>query len=346
MVHLNETGQAFRDDCGGPSPGTQKAYLRDVARLLEDSAVIGSRQTSYRYRAAWGWFLENALRQDTLTPELRAQLKEALRRCPRGSDQILDNIGRQPLYRASRERLQGKRPGLARLPLNWRERLIAAAGNTGLGAALCLLGLTGLRPSELERGVVLVRGAQELGLAIAGSKVHGDRGQPWRMLVLEGAHPWAGELMNRLSLEDSAPAGFRYPKALLQRQLRLLAERCFPDVARQHLPSALSFRHQFSSDLKRSGVALSVIAASLGHRSERTSQVYGLKSQGRAGGHGLIQARAGAPIRPEVRRSHIVSVTSRLLPEAQLDPIPHPAIHSILHPIPGAAGSRLTPRGF
>lgn len=292
-----------------PSLKTQQAYLRDTQRLLDGRAVIGARRTSYRYRAAWVWFLQQALNGE-VAPPLRAKLLAALERCPPGSDRFAENRGRKSAYQDQHIKSQSKRPGLRSLPNDWREQLIGGVDDAHLFISLSLLSLTGLRPSELERGVTVLWKDSLLAVGISGSKLGSDRGQPWRILSLDGHHPWVVGLIDALELEEGAAIGFRYPKAKVQRQIRGLAESCFPTVSTAHLPSPLSFRHQFSSDLKRAGVSRHVIAAALGHASERTSEIYGRKSQGRAGGTGLVKASAQREIRLARGCSHIVSVTS------------------------------------
>jgi len=292
-----------------PSLKTQQAYLRDIHRLLDGQAIIGARRTSYRYRAAWVWFLQQTLNGE-VAPHLRAKLLAALEQCPPGSDRFAENRGRKSAYQGEHIQSQSKRPGLRSLPDDWREQLIDGADDAHLFIALSLLSLTGLRPSELARGVTVLWKDSLVAVGIAGSKLGADRGQPWRILSLEIHHPWVVGLIDALELEEGAAIGFRHPKAKVQRQIRRLAEFCFPMVSTEHLSSPLSFRHQFSSDLKRAGVSRHVIAAALGHASERTSEIYGRKSQGRAGKNGLVTASAQREIRLARGCSHIVSVTS------------------------------------
>jgi len=291
-----------------PTPRTQLAYLRDVERLLDGRAIIGSRRTSYRYRAAWTWFLQKAMDGD-ISDELRTKLVGALNKCPPGSDQVAENIGRKSAFQGVPSRSRSKRPALSKLPVDWRERLINNADDSHLLIALSLLGLAGLRPSELERGVTVLWKEDLLAIGITGSKVRADRGQPWRILSLDAHHAWTHGLIDALDLEQGAAIGFHTSKARLQRQIRSLAMNCFPEVSLEYLPSSVSFRHQFSSDLKRDGVSRQLIAAALGHASERTSTVYGRKSQGRAGSNGLVNATASREIRTERGCCHIVSVT-------------------------------------
>lgn len=295
-----------------PSLETQQAYLKDVQRLLSGHAVIISRRTSYRYRAAWVWFLQNTM-NDELTASVRARLTAALEQCPPGSDQLAENHGRESIYQGVQIRSQGKRSGLHKLPQDWRELLIDSADDAHLFISLCILSLTGLRPSELQRGVTILWQDGLLAIGIMGSKVRADKGQPWRVLRLDAHHSWAVGLIDALELEQGAAIGFRYAKAKLQRQMRGMAEICFPSVSPESLPSPLSARHQFSSDMKRSGVSRQVIAAALGHASERTSEIYGRKSLGRSGKNGLINASAPREIRLAQGLSHIVSVTSESL---------------------------------
>lgn len=318
-----------------PSLKTQQVYLRDIQRLLDGQADIGARRTGYCYRAAWVWFLQQALNGEVAQP-LRAKLLAALELCPPGSDRFLENRGRKSAYQGEQIKGQGKRSSLCSLPDDWRAQLIDGADEAHLFIALCLLSLTGLRPSELERGVTILWQNGILAVGISGSKVSAVKGQPWRILSLDANHPWAVGLIDALELEEGAALGFRHPKAKVQRQIRGLAESCFPTVSTTHLPSPLSFRHQFSSDLKHAGVSRQVIAAALGHASERTSEIYGRKSQGRAGKNGLVTASAQREIRLARGCSHIVSVTSASTASSPVNPTSRP--RAVKKPSPTGPG--------
>ena len=291
-----------------PSPNTQQAYLRDVARLLAGKAQIKCRRTSYRYRAAWVWFLQQHTGDSDIAPQLLQKIEAALEACPPGSDQFADNRGRVSMYQGAAGRGKSKRPALRKLPADWRDQMLESIDEADIFIAMCILVLTGLRPSELERGVVVLWMNQQVNIGIKGSKLRADRGQPWRSLSIDEGNRIARALVDVLELEPNAPAGFRYAKALLQRDCRGWAASCFPEICPRDLPSPLSFRHQFASDLKLAGASRQLVAAALGHGCERTSEIYGRKSQGRTGG-GLVNASAARQIRSIRGFAHIVSVT-------------------------------------
>lgn len=312
-----ETAQADRIP---PSPATQQAYLRDVARLLAGKAQIKCRRTSYRYRAAWVWFLQQRAGDGDITPQLLQKIEAALQACPPGSDQFAENRGRLSIYQGAAGLGKSKRPALRKLPADWREQMLESIDEADLFIAMSILVLTGLRPSELERGVIVLWMNQQVTIGIKGSKLRADRGQPWRSLSIDADYPIASSLVDVLELEPNAPAGFRYAKAPLQRDCRGRAATCFPDICPDDLPSPVSFRHQFASDLKLAGASRQLVAAAMGHGCERTSEIYGRKSLGRTGG-GLVNASAARQIRSIRGFAHIVSVTS----ESSHDIAPSPA---------------------
>ena len=157
-----------------------------------------------------------------------------------------------------------------------------------LGLWLLAGRITGLRPSEWENAVLegeklIVRNAKT-----TNGRSHG----PSRTLLL---HDLPGEqkevvflfiqgLQKRLSETGSMSRIYGTAK----RRLHRICREIWPN--RKKYPTLYSGRHQFSADLKRSGVSEEEIAALFGHATVRTAMMhYGRKNYGEDG-YAFVQA--------------------------------------------------------
>lgn len=300
-----------------PSDATQESYRRDLARLFTATTAIKSKQTYYRYRAALCWFLKtHAVELSKLIrkadpsggiaapAELEALgtiVLDALAVIDPGTDQVQDSVAarRECPFEVQRS-ATSKRDGLKWLPRDWRFQMLEIVKDDNeRWVALCILFGTGLRPSELEKGVTLtLRGNPlHLHIEIAGSKVTDDRGQEVRELCyLVDQCPDTPRLLERLALRNSGDTvRFAYPKQRLRALMRCIAGQLFRELP--ILPSPVSARHQFAADLKVANRSSDEIAQTMGHRSTRTQEKYGARRHGSRGG--MIPARASAlnPVR-------------------------------------------------
>lgn len=297
--------RALVEDYRAPALATQRAYLADVARLLDGSTAIRARRTSDRYRAAWVWYwrsrIVTLLATGSDSTDTLAKIRQSitiLERTPCGSTDPAANLrsGRRTLFRGVGTKSSPQRDGLADLHCDkdWRVRMIDAV-EPFFRPALLLLALCGLRPSELAKGVVLLLQGDLLWLRIRGGKVTEKNGQPHRTLAFHVANPWAGLLAETLDLVEGAAAGYRVDRRRLQRAVARAAEHGLPWLV--HRPSCISFRHQFASDLKCARVTPDMIGAALGHASARTQGMYGRAVFGR-GGDMPIMIAARRQVRP------------------------------------------------
>lgn len=321
------------------SDGTRCSYLRDVRRLLCDTVVISSVASHYRLRAAWVWW--NRYRLGVLLrdldggyiagPEAEIQLKyhvDALTACP-GLGAIASPDGaRSPRQSARSSSLKAgglsKRHSLGRFPKNWEFEFLAAVADLPESEfnALVLLVMTGCRPVELATGLQLTVNPAKRALVvlIPGAKVTRLNGQPTRELAFALDHPIA----SRLRLPDGAsPYCFRVTLAQ-DRLAYLLAigNTRDPFIGLPRI-SAVTFRHQFASHLKSAGYSKNQIAQALGHRSDRTQQIYGRACHG-GGERTVLAIRATHPVRAHEDRDaaleklgarHIVRVTNKITEE-------------------------------
>ena len=167
----------------------------------------------------------------------------------------------------------GKRKSLRGLPLDWREQLVAAAHYPACREWMLLLAIAGVRPAEVAAGIRVkpIDGGVEL--KINGAKTDRGHGQPERVIAAVG--PLALMLAEggaRTTSETTANA--------VSVAAGKLGRKVF-GVRRSHLVSAYSFRHQFASDLKASGLDGVSISAILGHSVDDTKKQYGTSKQAR-----------------------------------------------------------------
>jgi len=167
----------------------------------------------------------------------------------------------------------GKRKSLRGLPLNWRTQMVVAAPSPACREWMLLLAVAGVRPAEVAAGIGVqpIEGGVEL--KINGVKTDRGHGQPERVIAAVG--PLALML---------AEGGARITSTTSANSVSVaagkLGRKVF-GVRRSHLVSAYSFRHQFASDLKASGLDSLSISAILGHSVDDTKKQYGTSKQAR-----------------------------------------------------------------
>lgn len=140
MDDLVRAARGLAGEVNVVSDRTRRCYLRDVMRLLCDTAVISSVASHYRLRAAWVWWnrsrlgalladLDNGLVADR---DAYVQLKyhvDALTACP-GFGAVSSPDGarcNRQSARSSRLKAAGlsKRHGLGEFPGDWEQGFLA-----------------------------------------------------------------------------------------------------------------------------------------------------------------------------------------------------------------------------
>lgn len=148
-----------------------------------------------------------------------------------------------------------------------------------LESALILMTILGCRPAELEGITILKNGL----VKIIGAKKRAtnDRGLD-RLINLPGVQrtkvkyalqPFKDEVnkITSINLKSTIPH-------LLERRLATITKRVWP--RRKHRPTLYSLRHQFGSDLKKTGLTREEIAYLIGHRVTKSADVYGNRKSG------------------------------------------------------------------
>jgi integrase len=138
---------------------------------------------------------------------------------------------------------------------------------------MLLLAVAGVRPAEVAEGIEVqpIKGGVQL--KIKGAKIDRGHGQPERVIAVHGA--LALLLAEGGGRTIDAPSANAVSIAAGRLGRKVFGER------RSHLVSAYSFRHQFASDLKASGLDGLSISAILGHSVDDTKKHYGTSKQAR-----------------------------------------------------------------
>ena len=166
----------------------------------------------------------------------------------------------------------GKRKSLRGLPLDWRVQMVNAASSTCREWVL-LLAVAGVRPEEIAKGIKVEPIEGGVQLTIKGAKIDRGHGQPERIIAVDGSLA--------LLLAEGGP---RTTQTTSANAVSIAAGRLGRKVfgeRRSHLVSAYSFRHQFASDLKASGLDGVTVSAILGHGVDDTKNQYGSTKQAR-----------------------------------------------------------------
>jgi integrase len=150
---------------------------------------------------------------------------------------------------------------------------LAAAAPSSCREWILLLAVGGVRPEEIAMGVQVQPTDGGVRLTIRGAKTDRRHGQPERVVAAEG--PLALLLAAGGARTISAPSANNVSVAAGR-----LGRKVF-GVRRSNLVSAYSFRHQFASDLKASGLDGVTISAILGHSVDDTKKHYGSSKQAR-----------------------------------------------------------------
>lgn len=170
---------------------------------------------------------------------------------------------------------------LKKLDPNWRETIIGRMPN--YRNAMLVLALTGCRPAELVKGVlVTLTGNQRIRFEIEGAKVTQYSGQEKRVLEIQTNSTIARMLTEQVK-ESGGSIEVRIDKAAnLTNSIKNAAKRAYPGL--RESVTAYCFRHQCAADWKSQSSGDSdrqtEISMALGHQADHTKQYYGYQQQG------------------------------------------------------------------
>ena len=167
----------------------------------------------------------------------------------------------------------GKRKSLRGLPQDWRTQMVDAAPSPACREWMLLMAVAGVRPEEIAKGIAVQPIADGVQLKIKGAKIDRGHGQPERVVTVHG--PLALMLAERGERTIKAPSANSVSVAAGRLGRTVFGDR------RSNPVSAYSFRHQFASDLKASGLDGLTVSAILGHSVDDTKKQYGTSKQAR-----------------------------------------------------------------
>jgi len=171
-----------------------------------------------------------------------------------------------------------------------------------LKAAIQVVRLTGCRPSEFFD----ISQSTSNKFVIYGAKKSKDLQRGSDRTISLADHGKARYLSNTLKFLKEWGDGKRNPQAALQQLMHSHSKKMFPRrVAR---PSLYSFRHQYGSDLKASGLSAKEQSYLMGHQSSASIDVYGDKRSGR--GKSAIARAANLAVAEQVVREKTKPIPS------------------------------------
>ena len=203
---------------------------------------------------------------------------------------------RLPLSASKRHLLSGLPDGW--LNAIWREAVRRNGRHLG---AIAVLIVTGCRPQEVAWGVGLRVHDGHLDVAIAGAKVRGNQGQPWRLLsVAVGDDGPADHLAN---LASRAGGRIKIQPTCTPAALSMAVAELGQAVGIERRISAYDVRHQRAADARTAFKGdVERVAAWLGHGGVSTVRYYGRLPKGaRIAGPVPVAAVTSRPVRVPAR---------------------------------------------
>lgn len=199
---------------------------------------------------------------------------------------------------------------------DFRSRLVAAAGKAGRIAILALA-IAGMRPAEIEKGVVLkVVDDNKFDVRIEGVKFTEDTGHERRVQRHDAS---LSELAGKLFRAIKRAGG----RILLKRSADSLREDIKSAARRADISldiSPYTLRQQFAADLKASGWSRVDVAKAMGHASTRTAGRYGRKKSGSSGSSSMVEVAATGIVRDPTRKIPKARATKNNNPNNDLEP--------------------------
>jgi hypothetical protein len=174
---------------------------------------------------------------------------------------------------------RSKKAVLQQANSDWRDRFFAETEKSEKYRHACFLAAAcGVRPKELETGVLVLRVGDRIAVKIYGAKVRATAGQEWRGVFISAARLPSWFLADL----TATPRRFAAPADAMRSYLGRLSPKVFPPKPDkpQLILSDYVLRHCMATDLWQEHWSLAEIAAVLGERAEETARHYGLRTRG------------------------------------------------------------------
>jgi len=195
---------------------------------------------------------------------------------------------------------------LGKMTQSWRQQYLVQA-------------VTGCRPAEISKGVLLQVKDGILNIHVKGAKLSQFSGQKARAMSwnVADATPLVAALIQLIpvgvvgTVIDYSKIKSKNPASAYSTAVRDAARRAFPKRSGTITPYSL--RHAAASDLKNSGLSSDEQSKALGHQVSETKSVYGSKVYGKRGGSVAPQtAKASTAVRTKPTSRAAQSMTSKI----------------------------------
>jgi len=301
-----------------PSDKTKKQYRRDVKsmndRELEPSSIAKTKNTYYKYRAAWIFcykevfyelhkeisgtqdknqkiFLIQQLeliaeRIKKYPPDPKGErFKEIKAQIESGVD--VDDIEKTG-WRAIKDEMDSVKSHskkYQRLPKNWNERYFkhVSSKNSKYTKAIAFMAISGCRPAELENDVSLrLRDDGSIKLCIESIKTHDDQyGQKMREFTVKSDSIEHHYLVDLMKKNDNQVWMQIESAKKLGEQMRKYSKKVFPRL--KSYISPYTYRHQFARKAKAALAEKVGVAVALGHSNDKSQRYYANASKNAGG---------------------------------------------------------------
>jgi hypothetical protein len=206
-----------------------------------------------------------------------------------------------------KEKRKSKKKSLSRLPLNWRE-LMAAKSKGQFRIPMMIALLTGVRPEELKKGVVVKLHKNSLYVHINGAKVTEKAGQKYRHLKLAN-HSLTKELIQIMQLASKSEMLVQVDKGnSVTTHMRAVGKKIWP--RRKESITCYTSRHAMAAQCKQAiydGANLDLVSQVLGHIVDKTASYYGNRFQ--SGGASVVPTTVRVP--KEIKRKSAARSANR-----------------------------------
>ena len=258
------------------SEKTIQQYMRTFYRLVNSEhnwQDYSKKNSKYHHKAAFQYGLANAimLMYDKQKYDKVLQLYAMMPDLDYEKQNKYRISGTNKKYKKDSKRLS--------LPkdTNWQDKILDNVSDKYKLYAY-VQAITGCRNQELNNGISIFVGKNNIVFQINGAKVTDYSGHSWRKLSFSLEEDRIKKLLKlinnkkRLYIKLDKIGAYR-------KHIKNIAKKIYGKATKI---SCYSFRHQFAADLKKEINDRKIVAAALGQRTDRTQQHYGVYQQGRS----------------------------------------------------------------
>lgn len=188
---------------------------------------------------------------------------------------------------------KSKKTSLSKLPKDWRE-LMAANSSGQYRVPMIIALLTGVRPEELEKGVMVKLLDNSLYVHIKGAKVKENAGQPYRQFKLAN-HSLTDELIGLMNSENQTDILVKVDNGnSVTTHMRAVGKKIWPK--RKESITCYTARHAMAAECKQAifeGADTDLASQVLGHVVDKTASYYGNRFQ--SGGVSVVPPEIRVP---------------------------------------------------